>query len=263
MFHVSEVYAVEPSFSELNASFGEMESIEKRPKFDRKIDSYKFISKGELAIGLTASYGSATSENSEFMLIAENINASGTMASFKPFLGYFYNDNKCVGLRLGYSHLSGKIDSASLDFGESNGLEFDLPYIDVVNDVYNYAIFHRSYTSLDKKGRFGLFAEVELIYKSGHNNMLHDFTGATQNIRSNSSHVGLNFNPGITVFVLPNVSSNVSFGLGGLGYTSITQRNENGEVIGRRESSQLRFKFNIAEINFGITVHLWGEKLQK
>ena len=77
-------------------------------RIDREINKIKFVYRGEVMLGMTASYGTVNSNDSELMMIVDNITANGTIASVKPFIGYFYRDNRCLGLRLGYSHISGK-----------------------------------------------------------------------------------------------------------------------------------------------------------
>lgn len=113
-------------------------------------------------MGLTASYGTLSSDDTDIMLILDNINADGTVATVKPFVGYFYRDNNCIGVRFGYRHMSGTLDNTYFDAGEGNDLSGQLPYIDLSSDNYSFGIFHRSYAGLDPKGRFGLFAEFEL-----------------------------------------------------------------------------------------------------
>ncbi len=221
-----------------------------------KITNPVFISKGEIILGLTAAYGTATTDNTSMLYLLSGIDASLSYGSLDPFVGYFYRDNRCVGFRLGYSTMGGTLDSGSLDFGYTNDLEFDIPYVDFQSSSFNYSIIHRNYLALDKKGAFGLFAEVELMASDGQSVTSFDTGGAEQRINNRSFQLNLGFNPGIVVFVLDNVSTNVSFGMGGLGYTRITQHDEMGNECGSRATSQMRFKFNITDINFGITVHL-------
>ena len=53
-----------------------------------------------------------------------------------------------------------------------------------------------------------------------------------------------------------------AFGLGGIQYTSVTQKDDAGNKIGTRKASNMRFRLNIAAINFGMTIHLWDKKKQ-
>ena len=100
-----------------------------RKRIDREIDKIKFAYKGEVMMGLTASYGTLSSDDTDFMVIIDNINASGTIATVKPFFGYFYRDNKCFGMRFGYTHLDGKLDNMNIDLGANNDINLDIPYL--------------------------------------------------------------------------------------------------------------------------------------
>ena len=102
-----------------------------RRRIDREIDKITYVYKGEVMMGLTASYGTLTSDDTDFLVILDNINASGTIATVKPYFGYFYRNNRCFGVRFGYTYVDAKLDAARFDLGEGNDVSFDLPYIGV------------------------------------------------------------------------------------------------------------------------------------
>ena len=70
----------------------------------------------------------------------------------------------------------------------------------------------------------------------------------------------INFNPGLAVYVFPEVCVTVTVGIGGLYYNNIRQFNSLGIETGRRDHSALKFKFNVADIQIGIVAHLWNKK---
>ena len=177
-----------------------------RRRIDREIDKLKFAYKGEVIMGLTASYGTLSSDDTDYMIILDNINASGTVATVKPFLGYFYRDNHCLGARFGYRRLSGTLDNVDIDLGPSNDIDdLDIPYLDLQSDNYSFGIFHRSYAGLDPKGRFGLFAEFELSVSTGTTHFTYERSGALKQVYSDNMQVKLAFNPGAAVYIFPNV----------------------------------------------------------
>ena len=231
-----------------------------RKRIDREINKLKFAYKGEVMMGLTASYGTLSSDDTDIMLILDNINADGTVATVKPFIGYFYRDNNCIGVRFGYRHMGGTLDSGNYDFGESNDLTGALPYLDLASDNYSFGIFHRSYAGLDPKGRFGLFAEFELSMSTGSTNFAYESGDRIKRTYSDNAQFKLAFNPGAAVYIFPNVCATLSFGLGGIQYTSVTQKDAEGHKIGSRKASNMKFKLNIAAINVGMTIHLWDKK---
>ncbi|MEG1865063.1 MAG: hypothetical protein RR199_07065 [Alistipes sp.] len=231
-----------------------------RRRMDREINKNKFAYKGEVMMGLTASYGTLSSDDTDIMLIIDNINADGTVATVKPFVGYFYSDNHCIGVRFGYRHLGGTVNRADIDLGESNDIQLDIPYLDLKSNNYSFGVFHRSYAGLDPKGRFGLFAEFELSLSTGSSNFAYESGDVIKRTFSDNTQLKLAFNPGAAVYIFPNVCATLSFGLGGIQYTSVTQKDAAGNKIGTRKSSNMKFKLNIAAINFGMTIHLWDKK---
>ncbi len=232
-----------------------------RRRIDREIDRLKFAYKGEVMMGLTASYGTLSSDDTDIMLLIDNIDASGSVMSVKPYIGYFYSDNHCLGVRFGYQRYDGTIDNVDFDMGPSNDIDdFSIPYLDLQSDNYSFGIFHRTYAGLDPKGRFGLFAEFELSMSTGTSDFAYERDGIIKRVSSDNMQLRLSFNPGAAVYIFPNVCATISFGLGGLKYTSVTQKDENGVKVGTRKASNMKFKLNVAAINIGMTVHLWDKK---
>jgi len=231
-----------------------------RRRIDREIGKVKYAYKGEVMLGLTASYGTITSEETDFWLIVDNIDAEGTTATVKPFFGYFYRDNNCVGVRFGYTRISGKLDSFGINLGEQNGLSFYVPWLNLTSNRYSIGLFHRSYVPLDAKGRFGAFGEFELAFTMGDNLFAYQSGDHGKQTKSENATLKVGFSPGIAVYAFPNVCATLSFGLGGFKYTHIRQLDEQGNEVGTRRYSKMDFRLNIADIKIGMTVHLWNKK---
>ncbi|MFI3248958.1 MAG: hypothetical protein R3Y39_07515 [Rikenellaceae bacterium] len=229
----------------------------KERRVDREINKRKFIYKGELMVGVSASYNTLNSTNAEILTLLTDMNVEGSIISIKPYMGYFYRDNRAIGVRYGYVEYSGTVESSTLDLGTSNDMSFDVPYVNLLSVNNSYSLFHRAYAPLDDKGNFGVFAEVELALTTGHTSFEYENNGVIESSYSKNRSYDLNFNPGIAAFVMRNVCASLSFQFGGLNYTYIKQYNENNDLIGTRESSKMRFNFNAFAVNFGIAVHLW------
>ncbi len=232
-------------------------------RIDREINSNKFVFKGESMMGLTVSYGTLESEDSDLGLIIDNINLRGSMFTIKPHYGYFYRDNQAIGVRLGYTYADGTLDKIGFNLGEANDVNLSLGDLGYNNRAYSAAIYHRSYMSLDKKGRFGLFAEWELSGQMGRSQFNYQSEGSAKRTISENYRLRLGFAPGFAVYIFPNVCAGVSFGLGGLQYNHIRQTDGEGNFIGKRDFSKLRFGLNLAQINIGVNVHLWNKKKDK
>lgn len=229
-----------------------------RRRMDREINKIKYAYRGEIILGATASYGTLSSDEADVWTLVSNISAEGAVASVKPFLGYFYRDNRCIGVRFGYQHTSGKLQNAEYDLGASNNISGGIPYFDINSNSYSFGLFHRSYAGLDPAGRIGLFAEFEFLVTSGKADFV--FDNLENRTYSDNMRLKLSFNPGAAVYIFPNVCATISFGLGGIQYNTVTQKNLAGEKIGSRETSKMRFRLNLLDINFGMTVHLWDHK---
>ena len=227
-----------------------------RRRIDREIGKVKYAYKGEVMLGLTASYGTITSEDTDFWIIVDNIDAEGTTATVKPFFGYFYRDNNCVGVRFGYNYVHGKLGNVDLDLGDKNDISFSVSDMNLSTESFSVGVFHRSYAGLDPKGRFGLFAELELAYSTGKTRFNYMSGEETKYTRSDNRKLKLLFNPGVAVYIFPNVCGTLSFGLGGVQYASVKQFDGAGAEVGKRTASKMRFRLNLADINIGMIVHL-------
>ena len=229
-------------------------------RIDREINRNKFVYRGETMLGLTASYGTVSSEDADMFPVFDGISLKGAVASVNPFIGYFYKDNRCIGLRLGYSHVKGTLDSFGVNLGSANDLDIEIPWIDLSSNRFSAGLFHRSYVALDERGRFGVFGEAELSFSSGENIFAYKSGDTAKYTESNTTTLRVLFSPGLAVYAFPNVCMSLSFGLGGFKYTSIRQFDETGTAIGNRQYSNLNFRLNVADIRIGMTIHLWSKK---
>ena len=247
-----------------NASAGDFELknrfLPTSRRIDREINKNKYVYRGETMLGLTASYGTLSTEDADMFPVFEGINLKGAVAAVNPFIGYFYTDNNCIGLRFGYSHISGTLDSFGVNLGSANDLGIDIPWIDLSSNRFSVGLFHRSYVALDERGRFGVFGEAEMMFSSGENIFAYRSGDTTKHTESNTTMLRLLFSPGLAVYAFPNVCMSLSFGLGGFKYTQIKQYDAAGVETGGRRYSQLNFRLNLADIRIGMTIHLWNKK---
>ncbi len=238
----------------------EKESVKDRIKerrVNRDIKGRDYIFAKEAIFGLSASYISLSGDDASYLVLLDDISASGYFASVKPFAGYFYRNNRAIGVRFGYSKAKAQVDSATIDLGEINDLSFDIPYISYYNTSYSYGVFHRAYASIDRTGHIGLFAEVELSMSTATNRFEYENGDEINSIKSNRKSIGISFNPGVSAFVMHNLSATLSFEFGGFSYTRIDQYDANGVFVGSRDASKMRFMFNVFAINFGMNYHIW------
>lgn len=232
----------------------------KRNRIDREIDKHQFAFKGETILGITASYGTISSEDTDLGLILDDIKLKGDVVTVKPFVGYMYRDNNCIGLRLGYTHIYGHLGNVTLNLGEANDVEVSVGNMRYTSNNYAFGIYHRTYVPIDAKGRFGVFGELELSGSVGRMNFSYLSGEEWKTSISDIYKFEFSFNPGLAVYIFPNVCGTISFGLGGLRYTHTKQYDGDHNLTGKRNFSKMRFRLNIADINIGVTVHLWNKK---
>ena len=229
-------------------------------RIDRNIELNKFVYKGEVMLGIAASYGTLDVSDSDLMLVFDDINLGLRRAAVMPYIAYAYKDNRSVGLRFGYEFLQGDLGNVALNLGSAADLSFSIADIGIKSESYAWSLFHRNYIGLDRRGIIGAILESEVQVKTGTTSL---YVGAgddrSQSISKNFA-ARLNFNPGLAVYVFPEVCVTVTVGIGGLYYNNIRQFDAVGVETGRRDHSALKFKFNVADIQIGVVAHLWNKK---
>ena len=182
-----------------------------------------------------------------------DFNFKGNITTLNPFVGYFIKDNECIGIKLGYSHLSANLDNLDIDIDDD--MQFNLGDIRYLGETFSAALFHRAYIGIDKNKRFGFFNETELAFSSGSNRFVRGSDESLKNTKTTTSEIKLGLNPGFCVFIMNNISTSVSFGVAGLRYGTIKQTTNNEET-GSRRSSGADFKINLFNINIGMCLHI-------
>lgn len=222
-------------------------------RYDRGLFNYLFIPRGQWSLGLTASYGEFSTDNIEMFNLLSDINVRGHIFSIKPYMSYFIKNNMSVGLRFGYTSAKGNIDSFNVDIDED--MNFNLHDIMYRNESYTAAMTFRQYIGIARRGRFGVFNEVELAFSSGNSDFSRPYAGELRNTHTTYMEAGLNFSPGVCVFIMKNVSFNLSLGVFGFKLRNEKQM-EHGVEVGNRTTSGANFRLNIFNLNFGIAAHI-------
>lgn len=220
-------------------------------RYDRGITNYRFIPKNKWIGGVTVSVFNFESDNSRLLFsLLKDIDLNLRTLSVKPFVGYAIKDNTVVGLKFGYSRISGGIDNLALNIEDLDIALKDIKYTD---DSYSFSLFHRSYIGLDPKGLFGLFNETTLGYSMGSTRFSRGADETLKYTDTSINQLKVGINPGIAIFIMPNVGAEVSFGVAGFTYNWEKQKKSSGET-GKRTNSGANFKINLFNINIGLTV---------
>lgn len=220
-------------------------------RYDRGITNYRFIPKHKWIGGVTVSVFNFESDNSRLLFsLLKDIDLNLRTLSVKPFVGYAIKDNTVIGLKFGYSRISGGINNLALNIED---LDISLKDIKYTDDSYSFSFFHRSYIGLDHKGLFGLFNETTLGYSTGSTRFSRGADDDLKYTDTSINQLKVGINPGIAIFIMPNVGAEVSFGVAGFTYNWEKQKKSTGET-GKRTNSGANFKINLFNINIGITV---------
>ncbi len=224
-----------------------------RKRYNRGLKNYLFIPKKEWIAGLTVSYGKFDIKDNTLLIYLNDLNLKGNITTLNPYVGYFFRDNACIGVKLGYNHMSADLNN--VDFEISDDIQLHLDNMRYTGETFTAAIFHRSYIGVDKGKRFGFFNETELAFSSGTSRFIRTGDERIKNTKTTTSEIKLGLNPGACVFIMNNVSASLSFGVAGLRYGTIKQIT-NGEEVGERRSSGADFKINLLNINIGMCLHI-------
>lgn len=231
-------------------------------RYDRGLSNFLFIPKGAWQLGITASYGKFSTEDLQLLDMVSDLDLGISTFSIKPYVSYFIRNNLSVGMRFGYTNSKAKIESMNVDFDED--LNFALDNVYYNNESYTAAIFARQYYGLGRQGRFGIFNEMELAFSSGNADFHRNYDSKPKSTHSTYMDARINFSPGLCVFIMENVSFNISLGVFGFYMRNEKQRTAmdnpaDAELYpdenGTRFSSGANFRFNIFNINFGLGIH--------
>lgn len=222
-------------------------------RYDRGLSNYLFIPRGQYAFGLTASYGELNTQDIEVLSMLSDISLKGKTYAVKPSVSYFFDHNQSLGIKVVYSHSEGSIDGLGVDIDDD--LSFHISDVRYVSTTYSGALSYRNYVGLDRSKRFAVFSELDLAFTSGTSDFSRLYNSEPKVTHTRINEAALNFSPGVCVFIMENVSFNLSFGVFGVKYRTERQ-STNGVDEGKRVSSGANFRFNIFNINFGLGVHI-------
>lgn len=222
-------------------------------RHDRGLYNYLFIPKGQWAFGLTAGYGELNTNDIEVLAMLTNVDFKGKTYSIKPSVSWFFNHNQSVGMKIVYTRSDATLASLGLDMGDD--MSFKLRDVSYLAESYSAAISYRNYVGLNRNRRFAVFNEADLCFTSGTSDFSRIYNNEPKLTHTRINELSLNFSPGVCVFIMENVSFNLSFGVFGVKFRTEHQ-STNGVDEGTRVSSGANFRFNIFNINFGLGVHI-------
>lgn len=236
----------------LTLAFAVLASAEQKDSTSRKLgDNHLFMPKGAVSVGMQLSYFDLGSGNTSIMLLLKGLDATGTYFGIGPYFAYTFKDNKTIGARVKYANASGVIGNLEFSLPGSD-LELSMEDMNGVSTSLMAEVFYRSYMGLDSRGRFGLFVDIALQYTNSSYYLGSGPEAGAALTRNNKLRLAAR--PGLEVFVMNNVSSVFSLGIGGISYTN-SKNISNGVTTGVRNTSNARFMPDITDISMGLAIH--------
>ena len=226
--------------------------VSAQEEFHRKLEQVSFVPKGAWVAGVSVSYSQSDQDNYSF-LVFEHL--TGETYSFKvsPTVMFCFKDNLTAGGRFSYSRQQMKLNTADVVLGE--GTEFNVDNLYSVSHNYFGTAVFRSYLSLGRSTRFGLFNEVQMQLGGGQAKLC---TGSGSSLtgtyeRNFQFNVGLA--PGMSVFLTNYSAIEVNVGVLGFNYSQ-TKSITDQVYVARRHTQQANFKVNLFSITFGVMFYI-------
>jgi hypothetical protein len=222
-------------------------------RFDRGLFNYLYLPKGQWLFGLTASYAKFDSKDYQLLSVLKDLDFEGSILSFHPSVAYVISHNNTLGIRLGYARNDFDLGSLKVDFDDD--INFNLKDVDYYTKTLSAEVFYRHYLGLNNSRRFAIFNEVALGIASSDGKFVREYNEKPRQTDNTSTRFSLNFSPGVNIFIVEQMSFNVSFGVFGW-YINRDHQTTDSEVKGSRTASGANFKFNLFNLNFGMTLHI-------
>lgn len=216
---------------------------------ERRFNNHLIAPKGEWQCGLSVMYADFSSDDTDYMLILQGVNAKASLLKLAPEAAYTFMENHAVGARIQYTNINGGVDVATADLlGNFNMTVED---INALSRSMGLSIFQRTYVGLDSYGRIGIFWDYVVGYTR---NMSKFYTGESSSSYSLKNKIHLGFSPGIVYFPMNNVSVQASLCLAELAYNNVAAYTD-GQKVGTRNYWKAQASLNIMDLCFGLTIH--------
>ncbi|MDE6134481.1 MAG: hypothetical protein K2F79_02785 [Muribaculaceae bacterium] len=221
-------------------------------QFHRKLEQVSFVPKGAWITGVSVSYSQSDQDNYQF-LIVEDI--SGDTYSFKvsPTLMFCFKDNLAAGGRFSYERQRMRLNSADVILDSETDYDIGSLY-SISHNFYGTAVF-RTYISLGRSTRFGLFNEVQLQMGGGQSKIISGSGNSLTGTYETNFKMNVGLAPGLSVFL--NNYSAIEVNVGVLGFNYNKTRSTTDRIyVANRHHQSANFNINLFSITFGVVLYL-------
>lgn len=227
-------------------------SMNAQEPFRRNLEQVSFVPKGAWIGGVSVSYSQSDQDNYQF-LVFESINGDTYQFKVSPTVLFSFRDNLAAGGRFSYSRSRTRLNNADVVLDSETDYNIDNLYS--ISHSYHGTALFRSYFSLGRSTRFGMFAEVQLEIGGGQSKLCNgsgvDLTGTYS--RSFDFNVGLA--PGMCVFLTNYSALEVNVGVLGFGYNHIHSITDQ-VYVANTNAHRANFKINLFSITFGVMFYI-------
>lgn len=221
-------------------------------EFKRKLEQVSFVPKGAYVAGVSVSYSQSDQSNYQF-LIFENLNGDTYSFKVSPTFMYCFKDNLTAGGRFSYNRQRTRLNSADIVLASDVDYEIDNLY-SISHNYYGTAVF-RTYMSLGKSTRFGLFNEVQLMVGGGQSKLCSGTGNALTGTYERNMEFNIGLAPGLSMFLSNYSAIEVNVGVLGFNY-DYTKSISDQIYVAHRHTKRANFNLNLFSITFGVMFYI-------
>ena len=220
------------------------------PLYARAQERTVFIPKGNFSAGVQFGTLDLNSDNSGILLVLNPITAKGRVSMIAPFVEYAYKNDRGAGARISYTSGNASVDNITIDL-LNEGMAFDFSDVSAGITMLSATLFHRNYFALDPKSRVAVVAEFALSGGRGHSEFN---TGGQAMTRADYLNAKLSFSPGLSFFIMNNISITGTVSMANLSYNRVECFNDN-EMTGSRNKFGANVGLDLLGAWFGVAFH--------
>lgn len=232
-------------------SMGESYGVDSSKVSHRSFPKRLVMPKGAMGVGIQFLWAQMDASNVQALAMVTGLSGRASFGNVSPSFLYAYANNNAVGARFSYSNIGLALNSGSLKL-ISDDISFTLDALATRMNIYGFSVFNRSWFGLDSKGRFALFADVDLGYSHGDTHF--------SNGKEYTNKIGLSFSPGVEIFVMNNLSLYLSLSFANLSFDkSISykwdEESKRWLISGTNDKFNCQVRLNVLDLHFGLSYY--------
>ncbi len=189
-------------------------SLKEAPTEEKRGPDRLFMPKGDFSGGAQFFYVDLSSNDSEYLMLLEHLDANGTIMTFSPYLDYSYKNNRSVGVRAKYSSAKGGISNADSPM-LSDDLAVSLNDILADSRTVQAEVIHTEPMPLWTRVAASESSPMSL-WDIRYTSTSFSYNEAEpRTIYAIANRVKIAVHPGLMVFVTNSISTHVAIGIGG------------------------------------------------